>query len=238
MTKVLAITERELKAYFVSPLAYVVGALFLFGTGLLFALTVLNPIGPEASLRFLHSNITVIFLFVIPALTMRLLAEEQKTGTLEVLLTNPVRDVEVVVGKYLATTLYLLVLLAVTLYYALLVFMFGNPDVGPMVSGYLGVFLAGAALMAIGLFFSSLTSNQIVAALGTFFAVLFMWLSEPLGQLFPGPIGDALGYLSIAGHLGDTGRGIIDTRDIVFFLSLVATFLFLTVVSLQTRRWR
>ena len=238
MRNTLAVAERELKSYFVSPIAYVVTALFLLISGFLFSVILLQS--NEATLRYLFSNLGVIWLFITPALTMRLLAEEARTGTIELLLTNPVRDFEVVLGKYLGALAFLLVMLAFTLYYPALLFIFGepDPDVGPMVSGYLGVILQAAAFLAVGLLASSLTQNQIVAAVLTFAILLIMWLSESVANFVGRPVGDVMRYLSVTSHFQDFSRGVIDTSHVIYFLSVVAAALFLTLLSLQSRRWR
>ena len=238
MRNTLAVAERELKSYFVSPIAYVITALFLLISGFLFSVILLQS--NEATLRYLFSNLGVIWLFITPALTMRLLAEESRTGTIELLLTNPVRDIEVVIGKYLGALGFLLVMLACTLYYPALLFIFGepDPDVGPMISGYVGVILQGAAFLAVGLLASSLTQNQIVAAVLTFAILLIMWLSESVANFVGRPIGDLMRYLSVTSHFQDFSRGVIDTTHVIYFLSVVAAALFLTLLSLQSRRWR
>jgi len=232
----LAIAERELKAYFVSPVAYVITALFLLISGYLFSVILLNT--NEATLRLLMGNLSVIWLFITPALTMRLLAEETRAGTIELLLTNPVRDVEVVVGKYLGALALLLVMVAFTLYYPALLLILGNPDRGPMIAAYLGLILQGAAFLAIGLMASLLTENQIVAAVLTFAILLIMWLSESVANFIGKPASDIMRYLSVSSHSQDFARGVIDTTHVVYFLSIVAAALFLTFLSLQTRRWR
>ncbi|MBA2448056.1 MAG: ABC transporter permease [Chloroflexi bacterium] len=236
MRNTLAIAERELKAYFVSPVAYVITALFLLISGYLFSVILLNT--NEATLRLLMGNLSVIWLFITPALTMRLLAEETRAGTIELLLTNPVRDVEVVVGKYLGALALLLVMVAFTLYYPALLLILGNPDRGPMIAAYLGLILQGAAFLAIGLMASSLTENQIVAAVLTFAILLIMWLSESVANFIGKPASDIMRYLSVSSHSQDFARGVIDTTHVVYFLSIVAAALFLTFLSLQTRRWR
>jgi ABC-2 type transport system permease protein len=232
----LAIAERELKSFFVSTVAWVIAAAFMAITGLLFAVILLNS--NDASLRFLFSNLSVIFLFVAPFLTMRLLAEEIRLGTVELLLTNPVRDVEVVLGKFLGVFGFVLVMLAMTLYYPALLYIFGAPDPGPMATGYLGVVLQAAAFLAIGLATSSTTENQIVAAFLAFAINLVLWLSESVSQFVGPPLGAALKFLSITSHFQDFSRGVIDTSHLIFFISVIAAALFLTYLSLQTRRWR
>ncbi len=236
--RIAAVAEREIKSYFVSPVAYVVIAFFLVIAGYLFSLILFNT--REATLRYLLSNISVVFLFIVPALTMRLIAEEQRSGTIELLLTNPIRDAEVVLGKYLASLVLLLVMLALTLYYpALLYLLGGNPDRGPMLSGYLGVVLLGAGFLAVGLFASSLTQNQIVAAIVAFAILLVLWLSDSLGGFAGGgPISSIVNWLSVNNHFQEFSRGVIDTNDILYFLTLAAAGLFLTYLSIQTRRWR
>ena len=236
MRNTLAIAERELKSYFVSPIAYVIGAAFLLIAGYLFSVILLNT--NEASLRYLISNLSVIWLFVAPFITMRLLAEEARTGTIELLLTNPVRDVELVLGKFIGALLFVLALLVLTLYYPALLFAFGNPDVGPIVSGYLGVVLQAAAFLAIGLMVSSFTQNQIVAAFVTFAILLLMWLSESVANFVGRPFNEVVRYLSVTSHFQDFSRGVIDSSHVIYFLSIVVGALFITFLSLQVRRWR
>jgi ABC-2 type transport system permease protein len=235
MNSVFAIAQRELKSYFASPVAYVVTALFLVMSGYLFSAILVQS--QEASMRFIMQNLSVIFLFIMPFLTMRLLAEEQRTGTVEILLTNPVRDHEVVIGKFLGATIFFLVMLVFTLYYPFLLMTYGNPDRGPIMSGYLGLLLQGMAFLAVGLFASSLTQNQIIAAVLTFTVLLVLWLAEAASNILGAPMRDILRYLSITSHFQDFPRGVIDTAHIVYFLSIVVASLFLATLSLQTRRW-
>jgi ABC-2 type transport system permease protein len=236
MSTTLAIAERELKSFFVSTVAWIIAAAFLAISGFLFSVILLNS--NEASLRFLISNLSVVFLFIAPFLTMRLLAEENRLGTIELLLTNPVRDIEVVVGKFLGVMGFILVMLALTLYFPLLLFIFGVPDPGPMITGYLGVLLQAAAFAAIGLATSSTTENQIVAAILAFAINLILWLSESISTFLGKPFSDVAKYLSITSHMQDFSRGVIDSSHIIFFLTVVAGALFLTYLSLQSRRWR
>jgi ABC-2 type transport system permease protein len=236
MTNTLAIAERELKAFFVSTVAWIIAAAFMAMSGFLFSVILLNS--NEASLRFLISNLSVILLFVAPFLTMRLLAEENRLGTVELLLTNPVRDVEVVVGKFLGVMGFVLVMLLLTLYFPALLFVFGSPDPGPMVSGYLGVLLQAGAFTSIGLAISSTTENQIVAAFLAFAVNLILWLSESISQFVGAPLDKVMKFLSITSHFQDFSRGVIDSSHVIYFLSVVAAALFLTYLSLQSRRWR
>ena len=169
---------------------------------------------------------------------MRLLAEEQKMGTLELLLTSPVRDWEVVVGKYLASLVTLGVTLAFTLYYVLMLFVFGSPDIGPLLSAYLGIYIYGAAALAIGLMASSLSGNQIVAAVVGIGILLMLTNIDRIGVLLQGVAADVISGISMNAHFEDFSRGVLDLSHVAYYISLVAVFLFITVRSLEARRWR
>jgi len=230
----LAIASKEIRGYFTSPIAYVVTAVFLVVTGYFFAADLLNR--QMANLRGFLSPGSFVLILVAPLLTMRLFAEEQKMGTLELLLTNPVRDIEVVLGKYLASLVTLAVMLALTLYYPILLSIFGDPDAGPIATGYLGMFLLGAAIMAVGLLASSVTANQIVAAVLGLGILILLWVMGSLNMT--GAVGKVLEYLSLPGHFSDFTFGVIDTRNVIYYLSVAAAFVFLTARSLEMRRWR
>ncbi len=238
MRNVWTITSRELNSYFVSPVAYVVSAAFLLISGVLFSLILNSTM--DASLRGTFSNITFIMILIAPVLTMKLLAEEQRMGTLELLLTSPVHDWEVVVGKFLGSLiLFAMMLLAPTLLYVVLLTAFGSPDYGPILSGYLGVLLLGGAFLSIGVLSSSLTQNQVVAGFVGIVLLLLMWISDALSRIVGGgALGDALTYLSITRHYDDFLRGVIDTQNIIYPLSVIAVALFIATQVLQTRRWR
>jgi ABC-2 type transport system permease protein len=236
MTKVWTIARREVGAYFVSPIAYVVTAAFLFVMGILFERILFYS--REATLRYLFQNLSFLLTFVAPLLAMRLLAEEKRSGTLELLLTSPVRDWEVVVGKFLAALALFSVMLALTLLYPLILLAFGNPDMGPVLSGYLGVLLMGSSMLAIGVFTSSLSQNQIVAGVLGIVILLVLSLLEPLAQAFSPPISEILRNLSLGRHFPDLARGVIDSKDVVYYLSVTVAGLFLATRSLEARRWR
>jgi ABC-2 type transport system permease protein len=230
------IAKREFAAFFVSPIAYVVGAAFLFITGLFFVFTVI--IGSIATLAQIFQIISIVLLFMAPVLTMRMLAEETRAGTLELLLTAPVRDWEVVVGKFLAVFLFFVAMLVPTLYYLFLLTRYGNPDIPVTISGYLGVILLGAMLISFGMLTSALSANQIVAAvLGITFSLTF-WLAGGLANIFQGPLGDILEYLSIQEHFFDFLLGLLKSTNIIYFLSATAASLFLATRILEVRRWR
>ena len=237
MTNMLAIAWKESRSYFSTPTAYVVGAMFLVLTGIFFVFDVTSPFA-EASVRGFINWASFFILFLAPLLTMRLLAEEQKMGTLELLLTAPVRDWEVVMGKYIASFLALVATVLPTLYYVLLLYWFGDPDTGPVLSAYLGLFLYGSAALAIGLMASSLSSNQILAAVIGMAVLLTLSFINRVADLVSGTAADVLNGLSMNIHLQDFMRGVVDTSHIVYYISMAVVFLFLTVRSLETRRWR
>lgn len=239
MRNVLAIARRELDTYFTSPIAYVVIAVYLVAVGIIFSLIL--HYSREATMRYTLTNGFNIFFLIVAtvAFTMRLLAEEQRSGTIELLLTSPVRDWEVVLGKFLACIVLMCAMIGLTLYFPLLLFIFkGNPDVGPILSGYLGLFFLGASSASIGVFSSSLTKNQVVALIVGVIICLLLWFTQYLADVTSPPVQDFLGYLSILNHYPDFSRGIIDTKDVVYYLSLIFAGLFLATRSLETRRWR
>jgi ABC-2 type transport system permease protein len=241
MRNTWTIAVKELRSYFVSPVGYVALAFWLFGVGIFFALDVLQ--GKQASMQSWFSTVEVLLLFLGPAITMRLLAEEQRTGTMEVLMTSPVRDSEVVIGKYIGALIFWLSMIGVTLVYPLIIVMVSSPtgglDPGPVFTGYLGLFLMGAAFLAIGVFTSSLSGNQVIAYIGGFMILLTLWIIGFFTQILPaGPIATSLTALSVTDHFNDFAKGVVDVANILFYLSLVAASLFATVQVLELRRAR
>ena len=232
-----AIAWKEIQVYFSSPTAYIVGLMFLVLSGVFFARDLGNPF-PEASLSSFFDGATIILILLAPTLTMRLMAEEQKLGTIELLLTSPVRDWEVVVGKYVASLAFLLATLAMTSYYTILLFVFANPDPGPIYSGYLGLALYGGAALSVGLLCSTLTSNQIVAAVVAMGILLALFFADLASANIGGTASTVIGELSIRSHFADFDRGVIDSKHIVYYLSVIAFFLFLSIRALESRRWR
>ena len=238
MRNIYFIARRELGAYFVSPIAYVVSAIYLtFGEG---SSAFLLYYSREATLRYLLLHgVTLLFLVLVTqVLTMRLLSDEQRQGTLELLLTSPLRDWEVIVGKYLASVCLLLVMITLTAYFPILLVRIGNPDLGPLLSGYLGYVLLGAALLAIGVFASSLTQNQIVAAVLGMGITMILWMSGALEDLVGDTAKAVVSYLPIFDHYPDFVRGVIDTKDIIYYLSIVVLFLFFSTRVIESRRWK
>jgi ABC-2 type transport system permease protein len=232
------ISRKELKSYLTSPLAYIVTAIFLALSGTFFATYLAGTNYADTSIRgFLEAGQILILLFAA-VLTMRLIAEEKKLGTWELLLTLPVRDTEIILGKFIGSLVMLTGMLLLTFYYPILLMVFGDPDLGPIITSYLGLFLLGSAALAIGIFASSLTSNQIVSAVvagGIFFTLWFLGIA---GNFAPGALGELLSYLSLSRHFPDFVRGVVDTRAVVYYLSVTAIFLYLAIRSTETDRWR
>lgn len=236
MTRIGLIAYRELKSYFSSWMAYIVGAGFLAISGFIFYVILLG--GREAEMRWSFHNMAVTLLFVAPLLTMRLLAEERRSGTMELLLTSPVTDLQVVAGKFLAAVGLLAVLLGVTAHFPLILVQYGSPDPGPLLSGYLGLLLVGASFMAVGVLASSLTESQVVAGFLSFGALLALWIVGWAADQAGATAGEVLRQLSILNHFDDLAKGVIDTKDLIFYLSFMALCLFGAVRALESRNWR
>ncbi|MFB3895512.1 MAG: ABC transporter permease subunit [bacterium] len=236
MKNIFFIAQREVKSYFSSPVAYVLIAAFLLVSGFLYIL-ILNY-NREAELGTLFHNMAIILLLLSPVITMRLIAEERRTGTVELLLTAPITDIEMIVGKYFGAVFVYLIMLILTFHFPLFLFIFGNPDKGPIISGYLGLFLMGSCFLAVGVFGSSFARNQIVAAVAGFGMLLILWLFGATAQIFSGSIGAIAQYLSIYEHFNNFTRGIIDTQDIIFYISFIIIALFLAVKVIQNKKWK
>jgi ABC-2 type transport system permease protein len=234
--------QRELSAFFYSPIAYVVLFAFTFMVGLLFVFLTDNfSPGSEASLRDTFNWLPPLLCVAVPILTMRLMSEEYRTGTIETLMTAPVSDFEVIAGKFLGTFVFYAIMLAATFFYVILLTFFGRPDFGLLFSGYVGLLLIGAMFVAIGLFFSSTTRNQIIAALlGAFFLLLLTILAWIIVQFadVKGPVRLVLQMISVMDRFQYFNRGLVDLNNLVFFVGGTAFFLFLAVKSVESRRWR
>ena len=258
MRNILAIIERELGAYFISPVAYVVLTIFVFLSGLFFRSILAQvlqmglmsqlqaqQLGPRAMdmpgmiTRGFLSTMSVILLFVMPMLTMGLFSEEKKRGTIELLLTAPVTDLQVVLGKFFAGVTFFLILLLTTWIPTGFLYLYSSPASGPIFTAYLGLLLYGLALIAIGLFISTLTENQIIAAVLSFGTIMVLWLVDVLANNADSTSGKAvLTYLSILSHLDDFMKGVLSTSHIIFYMSLMLVALFLTYRSIDSLRWR
>lgn len=255
MTNIMAIAHKELKAYFASPIAYIVigfssilfgwffvNLLYFFDRAALQAGAGLG--GPdtvnvnEMLIGPLFQNVAVILLFTLPLVTMRTYSEEKRSGTIELLLTSPLTDVQIVMGKFLGAFVLYAGMLAPTLVHIGFLFLFGNPEWRPVATGYAGVLLMGGCFLSLGLFISSLTKNQIVAGMITFAVFLMFWVINWISS-FSGPtMQTVLNYVSITEHLNDFTRGVVDTKHLVYYASFIVFSLFLTVRSVDTERWR
>ena len=233
MHEIWTLTKRELHAYFDSPAAYVVLSVFLLFTGWFFGSTLF--LENVASLRSVFNIVPFIFLFFIPAITMSTFAEERRAGTLELLLTFPVHDWQIIAGKLLAVSLFLLVAIALTAFYTMTVSLLGDLDFGATVGGYLGLFLLGTTCGAIGIFASSLTRNQIVAFILGFGIIFALFLLDKITTFVPGPLAGVLQYLGIDFHYQNLLRGVIDTRDVLYYVSMTAFAFLLTAYTLARR---
>jgi len=255
MQNVLAIWQREMKSYFVSPIAYAVLTVFLFLIGLFFfgrlaevvQYTMMQaqmgqgsqPIDvPAYVMQSLFATTSVVLLFLIPMLTMGLFSEEKKRGTIELLLTTPVGNFQAMLGKYLASLTFLLILFLSSWVTISALFVYSQPDWKPVLSGYLGMFLYGAALLALGLFISTLTENQIVAVVLTFGVSLVLWLVSVFSVSATGLTRNVIDYLSVISHLDDFIKGVIDTSHVIYYLTFAFVGLFLAYRSLESMRWK
>jgi ABC-2 type transport system permease protein len=250
-----AVFRKETANFFVSPIAYAVIAVFLLISGFFFwaNMTYLSVLSLQAAsnpavtgrinitdfvARPVIQNMSVILLFVIPLLSMRLFSEEKKSGCIELLLTYPITDLGVLAGKYLAAMFMLLVMLLATFSLPLIMFSVGNPDPGSLLTGYLGMFLMGASFMALGTFISAMTENQIVSAAVSFAAALIFWVMSWSSTLAGGTLGEVIRQLTVLEHLNSFHKGVLSLPDITFFVLFTALFLFLTLRTLETYRWR
>jgi ABC-2 type transport system permease protein len=253
MRNILAIAQRELNAYFSSPIAYVLIGFFALLFGWFFYVPLayfeqqsmnmgMNPgqalnvnqmlVGPTLM------NTTVIMLFLFPLITMRTYSEEKRSGTIELLLTSPVTDVQIILGKFLGAMLLYAAMLAITLIHIGILFIYGEPEWKPIATGYLGLLLMGGSFLSLGLFISSLTKNQIVAGIATFAVFLMLWVVNWIGTFVGPTMQTILTHLSLTDHFDDFAKGIIDTKHVIYYLSFMAFGLFLTAKSVDSERWR
>ena len=254
MRNVLAIAHKELRSYFASPIAYIVIGVFALLYGFFFIAILRYFVGQSMQaglmggaqsmsvnqqlIRPLLQNVTVVVLFLLPMVTMRTYSEEKRSGTIELLLTSPVTDFQIVMGKFLGAMALYSAMLAVTLIHFGILFIYGRPEWKPIVTAYLGLLLFGGCFISAGLFISSLSKNQIVAGAVTFTVFLLLWVITWIGS-FTGPTGDKLTtYLSIVDHFDDFTKGVVDTTHLVYYLSFITFGLFLTAKSVDSERWR
>jgi ABC-2 type transport system permease protein len=248
------IAKKELNSYFRSPIAYGVMAFFALIAGYFFYVAVIYFVrrGIESSMmgqsfpmdvnefviRPVFSNISVIGLFLIPMITMRLFAEEKRTGTIELLLTSPISDFSIILGKWIGAMILYTSMLALSAVSMLVLFAYGQPDWHPMAIGYLGLLLQGGALLALGTFISNCTKNQIVAGVAGFAIALLLWVIDWVSQFETSVTSRILSYLSVLTHFDSFAKGVLDSKDIIYYLSVIFVGLFLTARSMESLRWR
>lgn len=238
MRRVLAITYRETRAYFVSPIAYVVALVFVSLTGYFFVDAMSSSPFPEATVEPYAGRATFILALLGPLLTMRLLAEERKSGALELLMTSPVQDWEVVIGKFAGALVVITLAISLTSVYVGLLFLYGNPDPGPIVTAYAGLALFAGAALSVGLFTSSLTSNQIIAAVLSYGILALLSIIHLAADHVSGAPATLLRELSMVTHFEDFVRGVLDLRHVAYYVSVIAVLLYLTIRTLELGRWR
>jgi ABC-2 type transport system permease protein len=254
MRNTLAIARKELRSYFTSPIGYIAVGVFALLYGY-FYVAMLDYFvrqsmqagqfgGPQTMnvnqmmIRPLLQNVTILLLFVMPMITMRAYAEEKRSGTIELLLTSPLSDAEIILGKFLGALLLWCVMLAVSLLHLALLYAYGRPEWKPIVTAYLGLVLMGGCFISVGLFISSLTKNQIVAGMVTFAVFLLLWVITWIGSA-AGPTAEKITqYLSIVDHYDDFGKGVLDTTHFIYYVSFITFGLFLTAKSVDSERWR
>ncbi len=255
MKNVWIVAVKELKSYFASPIAYIVLAMFalIFGYFFYSATALFVTVSIRAAMergmappmnlndfiiRPLLMNMSVIVLFLMPMITMRLFAEEKRSGTIELLLTAPLRDIEIILGKWLAALLLYVCLLAICTLNIGVLFLYGQPDWRALLVGYLGLLLLGAAFLGLGSFISTLTRNQIVAASVTFGLFLMLWVVDWISSYSTGTVGQILSYLSITTHFENFAKGVLELKDAIYYLSVIFLGVFLTARSMESLRWR
>jgi ABC-2 type transport system permease protein len=253
LRNVSAIAGKELRSYFGSPVAWVLMGFFAVVFGYFYNVyldyfvrqAMQSQFGPPQPsnvnndmIRPLLGNASVLILFLLPMITMRTYSEEKRSGTIELLLTSPVTDLEIVLGKFVGAVGVYLGLLAVTAVYVAILFGLGDPEWRPLIAGYLGLFLLGSCFISLGLFISSTTKNQVVAGAVTFIVALMFWIINWFAEGAGPTTAALLNYLSVTQHFDDFGKGVIDTSHVVFYLSFITFGLFLTLKSVDTERWR
>jgi ABC-2 type transport system permease protein len=236
MSPALVISRREIRTYFNSPVAYIVVSAFtLIAGGMFFGFQLF--LAGEASLRGFFENMPLLFMFLAPAITMRLLADEKSSGTLELLITMPVRDWEVVVGKFLAAMALLAAALGLTLAFAITVRALGPLDRGPAIGGYLGLLLMGGAYVAIGVMASAFTRNSIVAFIVAFVISFALFILQHVISYMPQSLQPITSFIAIGSHFANISRGVVDSRDVIYYLSMMGICLLVATLSLESRRW-
>ncbi len=259
MKNFLAIYQRETKSYFTSPIAYVVIGLFLVLAGIFFYLIISNFVQmcmrvdmmaqqyrqmPQKmnvnlmAIRPIMHNLSLFALFFLPLVTMRLYSDEKRTGTIELLMTSPVTNWQAILGKFAAASTLFLLMLGGTLIYIVFIFLYGNPELGPILTGYLGLLPIGLSYISFGIFFWTLTESLIIAAVSTFVFILVFWAIGWISGIVSPTLGKLLSNFSLIEHFDDFAKGVLDTKHIVYYLSFIFMGLFLSFVSIESARWR
>ena len=240
MGKIGHITWKELRGYFTSWMAYALLAGWLLFTGLIWTVLLMSVVrSPQFQVGAIFQNLVVVLLFITPLLTMRLLAEERGSGTIEMLFTAPLSEWQVAIGKFLAAWIFVGVMLLLTLYVPIFTLRYGSVDTGPLWGSYVALLCMGAAFTAFGVFCSSLTASQVVAGFLTFGGLLLSWMLAWPAQAVPGSaVAEFIAQWSIFSHFSPMLNGAVDTRDLIFFVSIVLLCLFATVRVLESRKWR
>lgn len=238
MKNTLVIAKRELTSFFYSPIAYVVTCLFMLLTGFFFLTLTFQPEQP-AEMRGLFTVIVWVLIAIAPAISMRVMSEELRSGTIEPLMTSPVSDLQVICGKWLGSLAFFACMLIPTFVFVFIIELWADPDYGPIVSGYVGLLLVGGLYLAIGAFASTLTRNQIIAFIVTVFTILIITIATAFAPRFlPNDLAPIASFINVNRQYSDFAKGLIDISNIVFFLSTIAFFLTLAVKALESRKWR
>jgi gliding motility-associated transport system permease protein len=256
MRNTLAIAQKELRSYFVSPIGYIVLGVFALLYGWFYVtmlsyfvrqsmqMSQLGGASPEGMninqmmLRPLLQNVTILILFLMPMVTMRSYAEEKRSGTMELLLTSPLTDMQIILGKFLGALSLWAAALAISAIHIAILFIYGSPEWKPIITAYLGLVLMGGCFISVGLLISSFTSNQIVAGIGTFGVFLMLWVINWIGSFTNPTVDKITQYLSIVDHFDDFAKGIVDTSHLIYYISFISFGLFLTAKSVDSERWR
>lgn len=254
-----AIYRKEMRSYFISPIAYIVLAFFTAIAGYFFYGLLVQfleysmrsmlqaqyyRMAPpkvnvnEMVVRPLFLNMSILVLFMLPAITMRLFSEEKKSGTIELLLTSPITQLETILGKFFAGVSLYASMIFLTIPFLVVLFIYGDPELGPVLTGYLGILLFGASFVAIGLLISSLTENQIISAIATFGVLLMLWVIDWMAAYTDPPLSSFFSYISVIDHLESFAKGVIDSQDVIFYASVMSLGLFFTYSSMESLRWR
>jgi ABC-2 type transport system permease protein len=257
MRNILTIASKELRSYFVSPIAYVVLTGFLLLGGWFFfnllarfnfLLGIYEAMRNPAAMERLNlnefviapllHNLSVVLVILVPMITMRSFAEEKRAGTYELLMTSPVSILEIVLGKFVGAFVFLVIMIGLTAIYPILLAAYGNPELGVMAGGYIGLLLLATAFASVGLLTSSFTDNQIIAAVSCLVVLLLLYVISWPADTAGGVIGGLLKYVSLTEHFGEMVKGLVDTSDLVYFVSVIILALFLTQRSVESIRWR